>query len=145
MSLSRQQAIDEMSGIFKTAWETTLGFPAALVTWPNVASKSVPPAGQTPWARFLLTHTSGRAGGLSGPTGTGIYFREGLITVQYFQALGKGLSGATDPAKTIMDAYEGKTSAGGVIFRNVSTNEIGPDGDFYQVNIVANFEYDEVK
>jgi hypothetical protein len=62
-----------------------------------------------------------------------------------FEPPGKGLSGATDLPKVIQDAFEGVATASGVWFRDVTVNEIGPDGDFFQTNIVAFFEYDEVK
>jgi hypothetical protein len=32
-----------------------------------------------------------------------------------------------------------------VELRNVRLNEVGSDGHWYQINVVADFEYDEVK
>jgi len=143
MSLTRKQAIDEILALFKAAWDTTAY--ASRVKYDNVGTTSSPPSGQEPWCRVVLRHSASNQATLSGAVGTRRFRRYGVLTVQLFDLPGKGLSGAEDLSKIIMDAYEGKTSPGGVIFRRVRTNEIGPDGDFYQINIVAEFEYDEIK
>ena len=82
---------------------------------------------------------------LSGPIGRRRFRRFGVLIVQLLVPSGRGLSGGTDYAKLIQDAYEGVTSPGGVIFRNVRVNEIGQSGSFYQTNVSADFEYDEIK
>ena len=143
MSLTRKEAIDEILGLFKTAWDTT-GH-GTRVKYDNVGKKSMPPAGQDPWARVVLRHTSASQVSLSGAVGTRRFQRNGILTIQVFEPPGKGLSGATDLPKIIQDAFEGVETASGVWFRDVTVNEIGPDGDFFQTNIVAFFEYDEVK
>ena len=132
-------ARDEMSALFKAAWDTT-GLP---VIWDDVAK--TPPKTRTGWARFTIRHEDGDQSTLSGGLGKARFTRRGTIFIQIFTPVGKGLSDADPLIKKAMDAYEGKSTASGVWFRNVRPREIGPDGDWNQVNVLADFEYDEVK
>lgn len=143
MSLTRRQAITEILTLFKTAWEATES--GDLVKYDNVANDNVPPTTQVSWARVKTRHTTAQQASLSGALGTRRFERHGILTIQIFEPTGKGLSGATDLPKIIQDAYEGEETANGVWFRDVVLNEIGPDGDFFQTNIVASFEYDQIK
>lgn len=144
MSLTRVQAIDEMLAIFKAVWDTTSY--ANRVKYDNVSHSTLPnPTEQTPWVRVSVRHGSSEQATLSGPVGTRRFRREGILTAQLFIPIGVGLSAGVDYAKIIQDAFEGVTSVGGVIFRGVRTNEIGESGDFFQINILTDFEYDEVK
>jgi hypothetical protein len=145
MSLTRIQATDEMLALVKYAWETTAGQPGSRLKWENVGSASVPPTGQSPWARVIVRHTTAGQSTLAGASGTRLFRRNGIIIVQLFEVKGKGVIGTVDLAKIIMDAYEGVTTVGGVEFRDVTINEVGPEGDFFQENIVIPFSYYECK
>jgi hypothetical protein len=143
MSLTRKEAIDEICTVFKTAWDTT-GH-GDRVKYDNVGKTSVPPSGQDPWVRVVIRHGTSAQGSLAGEVGTRRFRRTGLITAQVMEVKGQGLSGATDLPKIVQDAFEGVSTPGGVWFRDVAINEIGPDGDFFLTNVVAFFEYDEIK
>ncbi len=126
--------------LFKTAWDTT-GFTAL---YPNVPGE--PPKAQVPWARVTLQHTGGGQGSLSGALGTKKWDRNGVLIVQVFVPNGEGLSQAYSLAKIVTDAYEGVSSPlRGVWFRNARINEVGPDGEWFQVNALVDFMYDEIK
>ncbi len=145
MSFStRKAAITEILGLFRTAW-LGAGQSDNRVKYDNVGKTTVPPTGNTPWARVRLRHTTSGQASLSGQSGTRIFTRNGILTVQIFVPPGKGLAEATDLPKIIQDSYEGVETSNGVWFRDVVVNEIGSDGDFYQTNVVALFEYDEIK
>lgn len=142
MSLTRGQAIDQMSALFSDVWTPT-GFP---VKYDNVSAKSSPPDTETPWARFVLRHGPSAQSTLSNDEGARIFTREGIITVQVFTLTGSGLIGDPADLPTIVrDAYEGQRTAGGAWFKNVRINEIGEDGRWFQTNVIAEFEYDEIK
>ncbi len=143
MSLTRREAITEINTLFKDAWELTENI--SRVKWDNVGSKSVPPDGQEPWARVVLRHNTSRQATLAGAVGTRRFERKGTLVVQVFEIPGKGLSGAVDLPIVVSRAYEGVASPGGVWFRDVTINEVGQDGDFFQTNVVVSFEYDEIK
>jgi hypothetical protein len=145
MSFSnRRDAITAILSLFATAW-TGAGQSASRVKYDNVGKSSLPPDGNLPWARVVLRHTSSDQASLSGEVGTRRFQRNGLLTIQIFVPPGKGLAESVDIPKIIQDAYEGVRTTDGVWFKNVTLNEIGPDGDFYQHNVVAAFEYDEIK
>jgi hypothetical protein len=62
-----------------------------------------------------------------------------------FKPTGSGVAEDSGIDTIVAGGFEGVTSPGGVEFKGVTVNEIGQDGDFYQVNVVVPFEYDEVK
>lgn len=143
MSLTRKEAVDEICAVFKTAWDTT-GH-GSRVKYDNVGNTSVPPSGQDPWARVAIRHATSAQASLSGTVGSRRFRRTGVLTVQVFEPAGQGLSGTTDLPKIVQDAFEGVSTPGGVWFRDVAINEIGPDKSYFQTNVVAFFEYDEIK
>lgn len=133
MSLTVEQARDEMTALFATAWS-----PRAVV-WDGVAGK--PPTTRAPWARFTIRHADGGSAAI----GNRRFRREGTIFIQLYAPVGDGLSALDPLTKIAMDAYEGQSTAGGAWFRDVRSREIGPDGDWYQVNVLVDFEYHEIK
>lgn len=100
---------------------------------------------EKPWAAVTLKHASGFQSTLSGVTGSKTFKRLGLLTTQIFVPTGKGLQEAYDLAKVISDAFEGTSTPGGVWFTNVRLNEVGRDGEFFQLNVIIEFSYDEIK
>lgn len=139
MSLTLTQARDEMMAVFHAAWDTT----GHDVFYTDQGGPG--PSDRDPWARVLVQHNIGFEASLRGAEQTRKYRREGLITVQLFTPAGDSLSSADTLGKLILDAFEGKKTPGGAWFRNARYNEVGPDGDFYQCNVLVDFEYDEIK
>ncbi len=145
MSFStRRAAITEILGLFRTAW-LAAGQSDDRVKYDNVGKTDLPDSTQSTWARVILRHTTAGQGSLSSQAGTRIFDRKGILSIQIFTPPGKGLAEATDLPKIIQDAYEGIETANGAWFRDVVVNEVGPDGDFYQTNVIALFEYTEIK
>lgn len=132
-------ANDEILTLFKTAWDA-IGHDAI---YENVAGD--PPTTAAPWARVTVRHFPGGQASLSDDAGAKRWTRNGLITVQIFVPTGEGKAEAYALAKVVADAYEGKRTPSNVWFRNVRPNEIGPDGAWFQLNVLAEFTYDEVK
>lgn len=140
MTGTLNQANIDVLTIFKTAWDAT-GFPAL---YENVPGE--PPKTQTPWARIVLRHSGGGQGSLSGALGQQRWDRNGVLIVQVFVPNGEGLSQAYSLAKIVLDAYEGVSSPlRGVWFRNARINEVGSDGEWFQVNVLVDFVYEEIK
>jgi hypothetical protein len=139
MSLTYQQARDEIFEVFKQAWDTT-GYEVHYEDVRKQRSKD-----EEPWAVVTLKHAAGFQSTLSGSVGNKTFTRLGFVTIQIFTPNGKGLQEAYDLAKVVSDAFEGVSTSGGVWFRNVRLNEIGRDGEFFQLNVVVEFRYDEIK
>lgn len=143
--MNRAQAIDEILALAYTAWTVTAGQEASRWKWENVAQKTTPPSGQHPWGRIILRHTESSQTSLAGADGKRRFTRLGVLQMSIFEPVGQGMAADTDLPEIMKNAYEGVTTAGGVMFRDVTIREIGADGDFYQTNVSASFEYDEVK
>ena len=141
MSLTYNQAIDEILTVFKNAWPLS----DTTVKYDDVANDSNPPPVDSPWARVILRHTTGRQATLANAQGQSRFRREGILTVSVFVKRGFGLPRSPDLATIVRDAFEGKSSPGGVWFRNVRIVEVGADGSWFIKNVVVEFTYDEIK
>ena len=140
MSATYDTANDEILAFFKTAWDTT----GLLALYENVAGTKPPT--QAAWARVTVRHGPGGQTALTGSLGTNRFDRTGLVTVQIFIPNGQGLSQGYSLGKVVTDAFEGKSTASAVWFRNVTPpNEIGASGEWFQLNVTIGFEYDEIK
>ena len=137
MTLTITQARDEILTRFRTDW--VAAYPTAPILWADVTSPNdLPNPETTPlWCRATAVHT----GGGNDHIGNKLFFRFGTVTIQIFTRYGSGLANNDLAAKVAIDAFQGKSTPGGVWFRGVTLNEIGQDGDWYQSNVLANFEY----
>jgi len=95
------------------------------------------------WSRIQIRHAAGAQDGFG--TGEIRTTKSGLVTVQIFQPLSTSpdTTLAEDLAKIAKSAYEGEVTANCVRFRDVTINEVGPTDAWYQINVVATFEYTE--
>lgn len=139
MSLTYKQARDEIFARFKSVWDSTT-YP---VHYEDVRKKRS--TDESPWVVVSLKHSSGFQSTLTGEAGKRTFTRVGYLTAQIFVPGGNGLQMIYDLAKVISDGFEGHSTPGGVWFRNVTPDEVGRDGEFYQLNVVADFRYDEIK
>jgi hypothetical protein len=139
MSLTFEQARDEILEIFRGAWPEDINN----VVWDDVVSEA--PATALSWARVALRHTLGEQGSLADDTGKKRWDRFGILFIQIFTPVGEGLDSAYPLAKILADAYEGVSTPGNAWFRNATIKEIGNDGEWYQFNYSVEFQYEEVK
>ncbi len=142
-SLTKTQARNEVVTLVKTAWDAGAGTPIPLMIYPDLDRKH-PDTGA--WGRMNMQHApvAGEAT-LAGGLGTQTFTRLGVVIVQIFDDAGKGYSRLDVLTKVMEDAFEGKSTPGGVWFRNVRAPEVGVDGRFQQVNVLADFNYVEIK
>ena len=140
-SLTYAEANDEMLAVVKSAFDSLSGSPN--IYWESVAGDRA--TNDEPFFQVFLRHRTGGQAGFPSATGAAMYRREGDITIQCFHPIGRGLSSAYADAKVFSDAFEGKSTSGGIWFRNVRINEIGRDGQFNQLNLIVEFVYDEIK
>lgn len=142
-------ARDEILGLFHTYW--TAQTPAlndsapVRVEWPGVDSQT-PPEASKPWARIVVRHTTSKQATF-GTVGHRRFLRPGLVTVQVFTPLtnGGGLLLAEKLGIIARDAFEGRSTDSGIWFRNARLQEVGPDTEWFQMNLVVEFEYEEVR
>lgn len=140
---------DEAFNLFLTDWNAKTaiisGTDPYRIEWPGVDSGS-PPSPREAWAR--VTYRESRSTQTSFTPGAAKrYTRRGRITVQVFAPLaeGKGTTLAETLSIIARDAFEGKQTPSGVWFHAVTSQDIGRSTSWYQFNVVAEFEYDEIK
>jgi len=157
MTATITEARDAILGRFRTVWladPLTSGVPVQYQDVRPAGYSRWPPEGldssknPIPWARVTMQHNP-EVGGqvtLRGDEGTQRYRRYGVVTVSLFDAVGKGLSGLDSYGAVAKSAFEGvRLSPTGVVFRSVRFFEVGESGAWYQANVTAEFEYDEVR
>jgi hypothetical protein len=148
MSLEPIEARDEMLELFRLAWlagnpEEDLDTSELPVSWPDLPFK--PPGENIAWARVTLRTATGKQATLAGEEGSRRFNRTGVVIIQLFVPIADGMKMAYKLVKIVMGAYEGKATPGGVWFRNTRFNEVGIDGAWHQINVITDFNYDEVK
>ncbi len=146
--LDIEDARDLILGLFKDYMEDnvlqiTLADDYPSVYYENLESGELPPKDE-PWFRLTVRHLEGDQSTLGG-VGARRFSKTGLVTVQVFVPAGaRGQTLADKLGKMTVDAFEGK-EAGGVWFRRVKLNEIGPEGPWFQTNVTAEFTYEQTK
>ena len=137
------QARSEIHTRFKTVWDADSASQNVTVLYADTA-QDPPPEGS--WARITVRHADGAQATLSGETGARRFRQFGVVTVQVFTSTGDGQVTSDVLVAIAKFAFEGvATSPGRVLFRNVRIQEVGQDGAWFQSNVLADFEYDEVK
>ena len=150
MTATITEAYDAILTTFKDAWDADSTASSVPVQYQDVPKDDFPAKAATAsaWARVTVLHnpaTGGQAT-LSGEVGNRRFRRFGTITVNIFTPVGDGKKLAHELQTVAMRAFEGvRTTGTGVIFRNVRHTEIGPEGEYDQNNVLAEFEYDEVR
>lgn len=147
--MTHEQARQEMMDMLREEWASragaVVGGAAPEVLWQGM-EKNTPPSLEVAYARATVRHFTGGQGSLGTP-GNRRFNRTGAIFVQCFAPLGirNPLTIAAGLGRIALDAFEGRSSPGGIWFRSCRLNEIGPTDGWYQVNAIAEFTYDEVK
>lgn len=141
MSCTTQgQARDEILAKFHETWdadETSATVP--VLYWDR--AQDLPDSG--PWCRVTVRHFTGGQATLSNGAGNRRFRYTGTVFVQVYTEHADGMVLADDLADVARRAFEGEvTSPGRVIFRSVRLNEVGHDGQWFQTNVLADFEYD---
>ena len=144
------QARDDILTQFRTTWNADTpavnGGKIPQVFYEGVAEEDALPQDDA-WARIVIRHTLANQSSLSDDSGQRRFEKIGIVTVQVFTPLkdGKGTELGEGLAQVAKKAYEGKhTLTSNVWFRNVRINEIGVDGPWFQMNVLADFIYDEL-
>jgi hypothetical protein len=142
MSATIETAYDEIYGLFKTAWDAGVATTGKKILYDGVDA-DLP--NDDVWARIAVRHSTGDQATLSNFSGQRRWERRGTVFVQLFTDLQLTLSSRVAVTMIAEAAFQGKATASGVWFRNVRVNEVGRDGRYYQVNVLAEFVYDEVR
>ena len=149
MTATITEARDQILDLFKTAWDAGGASSGLTVLYEGGPTADKPKDTSVSWARVAVRHNPVQPGKVTlgrAPDGKSRRTRTGNVFVQLFTPMGEGLQLADSLAIISQSAFEGKTtSPGNVIFRTVSVNEVGEEeGGWFQTNVTAQFEYDEI-
>lgn len=136
------QAQDEGLKAFRDAWEAAPPSQGVPLLYEDVAG--APPT-SGPWARVAFRNSTGRQHSLAGELGTRMFQHAGIVLVQIFTPTGDGRVLADQLAQISKNAFEGRATASDVRFRNTRILHVGQEGAWYQTNVLADFEYEEVR
>ena len=149
MSATLSVARDEVIGLIYDAWMAAPLTQGLELLFQDVPGE--PPVTQdanenpTAWGRVSMLHTGGGQASLANHQGRRRYNRRGFVAVSIFTPSGTGLSMSDDIAMIVLNALEGVSTQSGVWFRHARLSEVGASGAWYQMNVLADFNYDEVK
>lgn len=140
---SLTQAEDEVLTLFRTAWEAGIPSAGLALRYEDVADV---PVATGAWARVSFRNSTGRQATLSGEVGRRLFEHTGFVVVQVFTPTGDGKVLANQLAQIAKNAFEGKTTTpGDVRLRNARIVPVGQEGSWYQTNVFADFEYEELR
>lgn len=142
--INRTAARDDMLGLLNTAWLADSASQNLTLYFPDKPEQPVP-SGSLGYARAQVQHATGGQASLAGDSGTSRQEKSGVLTVQIFTQFGKGLSLNDQLVDIVENAYEGKATTSGIWFRNVRSTEIGKSGEWFQTNVLIDFEYDLIR
>jgi len=129
-------AVDEMLTLVKTTWDAQAG--GAPLYFDNMDADR--PDVPSTFGRAIVRHFTGRQISLGDQS---LKRRSGALFIQIFMPQGGGQYEIRNLSDQMMFALEGADNSI-VRLTDVQINEIGADGTYFQVNVVANFSYDRV-
>lgn len=146
--MNEVQAGPEMNKMFEDVWKAQT--PALVgyvpeIRWQGIEYETVPDLTKC-YARSTIRHVPGGGHSLGG-RGNTRWNRYGIVLLQVFVPLSlfNHLTFARGLGMIARDAFEGRSSPGGIWFRKCRLSEIGPTDGWFQVDVVNEFTYDEVK
>lgn len=136
------EAEDEIYGVFYSAIEgTALENNCALPNRGRTQSKG----SKKPWVYASVNFVSGEQAAFE-TGGVKLYNRSGLFMARVHAPASKdGSTVALELATVISNAFEAVTANNVVWYSNVRLNNIGVDGGYYVVNVLADFFFQQVK
>ena len=112
------------------------GDPAILKCYDNIDFE---PTDDTAWARLSIRPADGNQVGMGS---TNVHRYSGVIFIQIFVPKSGGLGVAMQLADEAADIWRGAQFSG-ITCRTPRVVNVGPDRDWYQVNVLTNFFRDE--
>lgn len=146
MTATITEARDSILSVFKSAFDANVETQNIPVEYDDRTSVEDHDA-NSQWARVTVKHNPNAFGqaSLSGEVGTKRFKREGFIIIQIFNPVNKGMVESDIIVQILLDAFEGKDTLNGIWFFNVGAEEIGVSAAWNQVNVKAEFIYDQIK
>lgn len=123
---------------FETAWGATTS-----VQYPMVQDFQIPDA--SPWVRLNIEDANSFWASMGSP-GSNVERNVGLVTMQIFVLSGEGEGQAlelADQAKAVFRSWQ-DTASGVRFVVPPYARQVGVDGKWYQINVLAPFRFDDL-
>lgn len=152
MTAELDVAVKEMQALFKAAWQANAGSIFGYVPeieWYGKETASKVDRSKV-WARFATENVFEQQATLSTCIDQPFsrrYNGSGLIFVQLFlpKTVANAVINGRKLAKVARNAFRGKKTESGVVFYNARINDnMPPEELFYRINVVAEYDYDEL-
>ena len=151
MSLTYDQAVDEMFALFRTAWNANTAAIVGTVPevrWQGVESKVVPIVDGY-WCRISTQNLGEKQTTFKSAIAQDTnrrYTSKGLLFVQIFCPMSDSdsMSKGRQLGEVAKKAFRGKATPAAVWFRNARVNDLPPEDDMYRFNMVVEYEYDDI-
>lgn len=137
MAETQMEAADALFTLVKTTWDANAGGAPLYYENEDFERPAIPGV----FGRATIRHSVGTRITLGGSTGK-IFRRFGQLYVQVFTPQDTGQYDIRVLTDSLAHAFEDVPASFGVRIRDVSINELGNDGTYFQVNVVADFSYD---
>lgn len=137
-------ARDAIFDHFNTSWGILYPTNPPFIAWQDTRLDT--PKDNESWVRIRMLHKSGYQATINTP-GNRRFRAKGTVHVEVRTPIGDGLTAADAIVNNVQSIFEGKNVGGtdGVIFREVTPVEQGPDGAWYFTSVLINFEYDRLR
>lgn len=148
MTATYLTAQDAIFGQFNTDWAA--GATAIVGYIPRVFFQGVTredkPEPNKHFVRVSVQTVSDRQVTFRGADGLRRYRTDGLVIVQLFAPVSEagGWRKCQRLAVLARDVYRGRTASGNIWFRNVRLNELPPENAWDRINVIAEYQFDEL-
>ena len=148
MPATYEEAIDQLFETFKTAWDadtTAIVGYVPEIRWQGVESPNAPDTSKY-WARASQQTVMESQTTLANEAGCIRYTAEGIVFIQVFCPKSDSLSmeNGRKLAMVGKEGFRGKKTSGGIWFRNVRIQELPAEMKWNRLNVMAEYEYDEI-
>ena len=106
--------------------------------------KQPPTDGTTPWVRVSVRHRAGRRASLGRADGKGKHTQAGFIFVEIYTPRENGLENSDTYSAAFAEQLR-RFPDGDIWIADVAEIEVGEDGNWYRVDVIAEFEYDLIQ
>lgn len=147
MTTNYTDAIDSMFSLFKTEWDvfslSLLGY-APDIRWPGVEEPEKPDCGKY-FSRISQQTVNESQSTLADDSSIQRYTCDGLLFVQIFapRSDSQSMENMRALAMSTKNVFRKHTDSGNIWFRNSRIEELPPEENFYNFNVVAEYQYDE--
>ena len=106
--------------------------------------KQVPDDGDLTWVRISVKHRAGERSSLGRADKKGKHTQTGFVFVEIYTPREDGLVNSDVLSAAFAESIRTSTD-GDIWYKDVAATEVGEDGNWFRVDVIAEFEYDLIQ